>query len=352
MKRVLVLHAQVPFVRGGAELLVEGLVNAINDTLEGVTAELVQIPFKWYPEEQIISDMMAWRSLDLTSASGQPIDLVIGTKFPSYAVNHPNKVTWLVHQHRVFYDLEGTSYDRQILSESEITTRETVRKCDERVLRESKGLFTIANTVSDRLLLFNGLASEVVFPPSAIANGIYSGEYGEYIICVARVDRLKRQDLLVQAATYLKSDIKIKIVGNGDKEYTDELQSFIESNELVDRVELLGFVEDAVLLKLLANARAVYYGPFDEDYGYATIEGFLAKKPIITLSDSGEVARIVERFDGGWVSKPSAKHIASMIDEVTEMSDVELELKAQKGFEHAKEVTWENVLSKLVIPNL
>ena len=34
--------------------------------------------------------------------------LVIGTKFPSYVVRHPNKVVWLVHQFRQAYELDRT----------------------------------------------------------------------------------------------------------------------------------------------------------------------------------------------------------------------------------------------------
>ena len=40
---------------------------------------------------------------------GRPVDLVIGTKFPSYVVRHPNKVVWLVHQFRQAYELDRTA---------------------------------------------------------------------------------------------------------------------------------------------------------------------------------------------------------------------------------------------------
>ena len=46
--------------------------------------------------------------LDLEEADGRPIDLVVGTKFPSYLVRHPNKRVWLVHQFRQAYDLDRT----------------------------------------------------------------------------------------------------------------------------------------------------------------------------------------------------------------------------------------------------
>ena len=46
----------------------------------------------------------------LTAAAGEPIDVVIATRFPSYAVRHPRKVVWLIHQFRQIYELEGTRF--------------------------------------------------------------------------------------------------------------------------------------------------------------------------------------------------------------------------------------------------
>ena len=351
MKKVAVLHAQVPFTKGGAELLVEGLVEAINEMLPGVEAELIQIPFKWYPESQILSDMMAWRMLDLTEAAGNKIDLVIGTKFPSYALSHPNKVIWLVHQHRAFYDLEGTSSDKVLVSEDELYIRNKVRESDAKFISEAKGVYTIARTVSDRLEKFNGITSQPISPPSKIAKKIYPGENKDYILCVARIDKLKRQELLIEAAA-LVPEVKVIIVGKGDRIYTEYLCNLINKLNIGDRVDFKGYVGDDELLDLLANCKGVFYAPVDEDYGYATIEGFLAKKNVITTTCSGEVQKFVEETGSGFVSSTSPVEIAKSFQQLYQMSDEELKVKVQPGYELAKKVTWEDVLKELVEPYL
>src|SRR5215218_7753942 len=101
--RILITTVQVPFIRGGAEILAEGLRDALRS--EGHQPEIVAIPFKWYPPERILDHMLAGRLLDLTETSGVCVDRVIGLKFPAYLVNHPNKVIWLLHQHRTAYEL-------------------------------------------------------------------------------------------------------------------------------------------------------------------------------------------------------------------------------------------------------
>ena len=108
IRTVLVCEAQVPFVHGGAELHVRGLVDQLR--ARGYRAERVSIPFKWYPKEELLAHAAAWRMVDLSESNGEPIDAVIATKFPTYFVRHPNKITWLFHQYRAIYDLCGTPY--------------------------------------------------------------------------------------------------------------------------------------------------------------------------------------------------------------------------------------------------
>ena len=104
--RIAVVRPQVPFERGGAEIMADRLVEELVD--HGHEAELVTVPFKWYPGARVLTQAFLWRLLDLDEADGRPIDLVVATKFPSYLVRHRNKRVWLLHQFRQAYELDGT----------------------------------------------------------------------------------------------------------------------------------------------------------------------------------------------------------------------------------------------------
>src|SRR3972149_999735 len=149
IQRVIVCEAQVPFVRGGAEYLVRTLVDQLKRF--GYDAELVSVPFKWYPKEEILAHAAAWRLIDLSESNGQPIDLAIGTKFPSYFVRHPNKVTWLVHQYRAAYELCGTEFSDFGHTELDVGLRDKLLRLDGEMLRECRSVYTISQTISDRL---------------------------------------------------------------------------------------------------------------------------------------------------------------------------------------------------------
>ena len=98
VRTIVVCEAQVPFVSGGAESLSRELVAQLRG--RGYLTELISIPFQCGPKGEILSHAAAWRLIDLSESNGVPIDLAITTKFPTYFVRHPNKISWLLHQHR------------------------------------------------------------------------------------------------------------------------------------------------------------------------------------------------------------------------------------------------------------
>src|SRR5436190_8817871 len=142
MRTVLVCEAQVPFVQGGAEFHVRGLVRQLR--VHAYETELVSVPFKWYPKSEIFAHAAAWRLLDLTESNGRRIDLVIATKFPTYFARHPNKVAWLIHQYRAAYELCGTVYSDFGHNEADLGLRDTLIRLDTEMLGECTRVFANA----------------------------------------------------------------------------------------------------------------------------------------------------------------------------------------------------------------
>src|SRR6266487_4847442 len=212
-RRVLVCEAKVPFVRGGAELHVEGLVNELRR--QGYHAEPASIPFKWYPKQELLAQAAAWRLVDLSEANGERIDTVIATKFPTYFVRHPNKVTWLFHQYRAIYDLCGTPYSEFGHSEADVRLRDRLIGMDNQVLSESTRLFANARNTAARLARYNGLTAEPLYHPPPLAGLLHSGPLGDYMLSVGRLEANKRVDLIVRALAHTDRPIRLVVVGDG-----------------------------------------------------------------------------------------------------------------------------------------
>jgi glycosyltransferase involved in cell wall biosynthesis len=277
----------------------------------GHSAEIVAIPFKWYPPDEIVRQMLIWQLLDLTEANGKTIDKVIALKFPAYLVRHPNKVVWLVHQHRQAYDLWGTEYG-DLHGHEGGRVREIIMQADNRSLGEARKVFTISQNVSARLLEYNRIASQPLYPPVKQREAFFCGDYGDYIFCPSRLDALKRQHLLIEAMSLVKSDARCVVAGQGAHER--ELRRLIASLGLGARVEIVSGATDEQIAGYYANSLAVFFGPFQEDYGFVTIEALYSRKAVITLTDSGGPLEFIRDGLNGMVVAPTAETIAEAVD--------------------------------------
>lgn len=343
IQRIIVCEAQVPFVRGGAEYLVRTLVSQL--LLHGFDAELVSVPFKWYPKGEILANAAAWRLIDLSESNGQPIDLVIASKFPTYFVRHPNKVTWLVHQHRAAYELCGTEFSDFSHSDEDVGLRQTLIDLDTKMLGECKRVFTISRTISNRLAKYNGLQHGPLYPPPPFAERLTAGAYGDYVLFVGRLESIKRPDLVVRAMQHVDRPVRLVMVGNGS--YRQRTEEIAESVGVADRVTFAGAVAETALVDLYKDALAIVFAPFDEDYGYVTLESFLAHKPVITADDAGGPLEFVEHETNGFVCPPTEDALAAAINGLAADKRLAARL-GDAGYERARLITWDGVIEKLV----
>ena len=343
VRTILVCEAQVPLVKGGAESHVRQLVDRLR--VHGYQVDLVSVPFKWYPKEEILAHAAAWRLLDLSESNGTPIDLVIATKFPSYFVRHPNKVAWLIHQHRAAYELCGTIYSDFAHVDLDVGVRQQLIALDTQMLGECARLYTNAGNTAARVRKYNGLQAEALYHPPRLADRITPGPAQDYVLSVGRLETVKRHDLAIRALALLQAPKRLVIVGEGTQEAA--LRALIDELGLRDRVRLAGAVGDEELLKLYASALGVVYTPFDEDFGYVTLEAFLARKPVITARDSGGTLEFVQAGVNGGVCDPTPESIADAFAELAAKPARSAEL-GDAGHQRARLVTWDGVVERLV----
>jgi glycosyltransferase involved in cell wall biosynthesis len=342
VQTVLVCEAQVPFVHGGAEVHVRQLVKELR--ARGYATELVSVPFKWYPKEEILPHAAAWRLLDLSESNGRPVDLVIGTKFPSYFARHPNKVAWLIHQYRAAYELCGTEYSDFAHTELDVGLRDTLTQLDSKMLGECRALFANARNTASRLAKFNGLVAEPLYHPPKLANRLVAGPYTEYVLSVGRLESVKRVDLIIAAMANVPSNIRLVVAGDGTQRQNAERAA--EAAGVANRVTFLGNVEDDQLVDLYASALAVIYPPYDEDFGYVTLEAFLASKPVITCVDSGGPNEFVINEVNGFVCAPDPGEIASAVNRLVG-NPAKAAALGDAGRDIAVKITWDGVIEKL-----
>ena len=317
MAAILVLGAKVPFNRGGADALIASLVRELR--ARGHEVDTVELPYTPLPKESLLNQAAMWRMLDLSTFSGKKVDLVIATKFPSYFARHPRKSVWLVHQHRAIYDLFGTRFSDFSDDPRDEELRRLLCDGDDVALGEASYLSGISKNVVERLQNYNGLRSEVLYPPLPLGAAYRCEPAEDYILSVGRLCSIKRVDLMIKALPIVHQQVKLKIAGIADEPgIMDYFTNEIAKHHLSHRVEFLGRVDDATLISLYARARAVYFAPFNEDYGYITLEAFASGKPVVTAKDSGGVLEFVEHQKNGLIVEPTSDAIGHAMNSLFE----------------------------------
>lgn len=341
--RIAVLLPQVPFARGGAEIFAETLVAEL--VARGHEADLVTLPFKWYPGERVLTQALLWRLTDLTEADGRPIDLVVATKFPSYCVRHPRKVVWLLHQFRQAYELDGTPLGQFSPSARDRALRRQVHRLDRLCLAEARRIFATSRNVADRLSRSTGLEAEVLpHPPQPLP--FRCEGYGDFLLSVGRLDRAKRVDLLLQA---LAAEPALRAVVAGDGPDRERLRELARRLGLDERVTFAGRVGGEELASLYARCLAVFYAPVDEDFGMVPYEAFLSEKPVVTTTDAGGPLEVVGDGRTGLVCEPRPEAVARACSWLRGHVE-EARALGRAGRRLAEGVRWDRAIERLLAP--
>jgi glycosyltransferase involved in cell wall biosynthesis len=345
---VLILNTQVPFCRGGAEVLAEDLLEAL--VAEGHQAEILTVPFKWYPQDTLVNSIVASKLLDVTDYNNIKIDRVICLKFPLWLVNHPAKTFWILHQHRTAYELWDTDFCDLMHMPDGQELRAMIHHADNQAFKEAKSLYTISNTVSDRLAKYNNFSSEILYPPPRNLEQFTCESYGDYMFFPSRISPIKRQELVIEALAKTTESVKVVFAGDADNpEYLERLKMRSVELGVADRIQWLGRISEQDKISYYANALAVVFTPKYEDYGYITPEAMLSSKAVLTLSDAGGPLEFVVDHETGLIAEPCEDDLAAKLDELwsDRQKTEEYGINARKLIDSV-DLSWSKVISRLL----
>jgi glycosyltransferase involved in cell wall biosynthesis len=307
--RFLLVSTFVPFINGGARFIVEWLEEQLLE--HGHEVERFYLPYIDDPN-RLLEQAAAFRLMDLE----QSADRLIAVRPPAHVLTHPHKRLWFIHHIRAFYDLWGGPYaPAPTLGNAAI--RDALRRLDTATLSEAECIYTNSKVVSARLKAFNGLESDVLYPPIQRPERFRCDGYGNEVVVVCRLEPHKRQALLVQAMAHVQTPVKLRLCGTPESpRYAHEMEMMINGLGVADRVSLEArWITEAEKADLLAGALACAYVPLDEDsYGYPSLEAAHSRKAVLTTSDAGGVLELVEDGVNGLVTEPEPRAIAAALD--------------------------------------
>lgn len=315
---------------GGAERFYDGLHDAFRQ--RGFDVHLIDIP-----NDESSFDAIEETYLRCYDYDASAFDGIISTKAPTYLVRHPNHVCYLVHTIRVFYDMFDATFPAP--AAQLLTQRSLIHRLDTLALSapRTRRVFAIGNEVAKRLRESNGIEASVLYPSLGF-NQFRSGPSGDYVFLPGRLHRWKRVQLAIEAMRFVSAPLRLLIAGTGEDEI--RLKALAKGD---DRIVFLGRVSDKRLVELYSGSLAVAFVPLREDYGYVTVEAFRSGKPVITCSDAGEAAILVENELTGLVVLPNPKSLAQAFERLFLDRALQAVLSAA-AMAKGHTISWDNVV--------
>ncbi|MFB3904465.1 MAG: glycosyltransferase family 4 protein [Acidobacteriota bacterium] len=338
-KRIAICTPQTPFTRGGAEYLVDKLIEELRK--RGHEVDLLQVPVAHTPKVEMVINALTWRMLKIQDILGRDVDVVITTKFPAYLVKHPRKILWLFHQFRGAYELFDTDCTHFRDDPESHYYRNLIQRMDTALIPEHKKIFSLSKNVANRLLTNNKIQSEVLYGPPVL-DGFYHRQYGDYLLYVGRFSANKRVRLVLETARQAP-EVRFVLAGGGE-EY--EPLKALAGRWCLNNVEFLGYVPTEKILRLYADARAVIYTPLDEDYGLVPLEAFMARKPVLTTSDSGGILELVKDKETGIICPPSPTELGQRARQLAR-DEASVESMGRRAEKWAREIGWDRCIERL-----
>src|SRR6185436_6025150 len=98
-----------------------------------------------------------------------------------------------------------------------------------------------------------------------------------------------------------------------------------------------------------ARCRAVYFAPWNEDYGFVTLEAFRSGKAVITTMDSGGPSELVRHGENGLVGGDTPEEVAAHLDALA-ADRGQAERLGQAARRDAALHTWDRAVEVLTRP--
>ncbi len=171
----------------------------------------------------------------------------------------------------------------------------------------------ISHNVRNRIWKYYGRTAKVLYPPIFL-NKYHFLECGDFYLCVSRVDKWKRIELIVEAFREMP-DKKLIIAGKIYPSYQDLVKNSPEN------VRFTGSISDDELQTLYATCRGFITMAIDEDYGLTPLEAMASGKAVIAACEGGYMETVVDGYTGYLIS-PEVNEIKNALLKVDASPDI------------------------------
>ncbi|MEM2956111.1 MAG: glycosyltransferase family 4 protein [Candidatus Pacearchaeota archaeon] len=268
-------------------------------------------------------------------------DLIIANDWPTHFASLRNdNVVWICYSpKRDFYDLKKYYLKNYPFYEKMLILIKNIlfKSIDILSAKKAKKIMPISKNVLDRVKKYYNREGEI-FYCGIDFDRYYNKKYGNYILCISRLVKPKRVDILIRSMGLVKSKIKLLIAGDGP-----EMNNLKKLAKNYPNVKLLGAVDEKKLIELYANCLAVVYVPIDEDWGLIPLEAGASGKLTIGVNEGGLKETIINNKTGFLINNITPEKIAEKIDYLAKNKKIAIKM-GNEARKIARKFDWKILL--------
>lgn len=204
-----------------------------------------------------------------------------------------------------------------------------------RFLYRNIHFLTISKSTKDELVK-NGIdPANVDILPMGILYPAFKNlslkEKAPTLIFVGRLSKTKGAEDAIKVIQEVKSEVpevKLWIIGRGDKEYTNYLKRVIENEGLQECVTFFGYVSEKTKFDLMAKAHVLIAPSMKEGFGLTIPEAGIVETPSVAYNVSG-LKDIIASYNNGVLVCPQVNKMAQAV--ISLLKNKRLYKKVQQG---------------------
>jgi glycosyltransferase involved in cell wall biosynthesis len=182
-----------------------------------------------------------------------------------------------------------------------------LRKVYEAAVDKMDVVVANSRNIKMRIRSYLNVETVIVHPPCDTRSYKWLGQE-DYYLSTARLDPLKRVDVIVEAFK-LMPDRKLVICSGGSE--AEKLRKLAAD---APNIRFTGWIDESVYQELVGKCLATVYIPTDEDYGLSPVESMAAGKPVIGVQEGGLLETVLEGETGLLVpSDPTPEQVVEAV---------------------------------------
>ncbi|MEM8524190.1 MAG: glycosyltransferase [Bacteroidota bacterium] len=167
------------------------------------------------------------------------------------------------------------------------------------------------------------------------------------LVFLSRIHHKKGLELLFEALSQVDFDFRLRIAGDGEADYVEQLKQLAQDFNIAQKIEWVGWINDEPKYQLLANADLFTLTSHNENFAMVVIESLAVGTPVL-LSDRVGLSDYVQAQQLGWICPLEVFKIREYLKDIFEQKEALANIRAKATAQIYQDFSAESIAKQYV----